>query len=256
MLSLLWGWMIPNNNTVCIKNYPLLKIPVKLHLSSNTFNYISWRSWRALKTPQSVTLHLQTRSLAYPWLRPRCIFMCPFCCFGTGKSCETLNIYHPHEHHSLKGKSTQKVNILSPTRMSPATFFLPCNIKFEYLGCSFPYNEKNDSFVELQTVQKSYGLFSEPSNTIQWLRLLIRLKLNLPSVIDFLLHSSCFHNISVIHVQTCWYHNIHKKVCVQFHVLEIQSMNQGKCWMCCNIFSNAELYRYNRIPFFTKCLSS
>ncbi len=60
-----------------------------------------------------------------------------------------------------KGKVQPKVNILSPTHMSPATFFLPCNITFEYRGCSFPYKEKNDSFVELQC-KNLMGCFQSP----------------------------------------------------------------------------------------------
>lgn len=90
--------------------------------------------------------------ISLAWAVMMCFYLWPFCCFGTGKSCKALNAYHPHEHHILTGKVHPKVNILSPTHKSPATIFLPCNIKFKYLGCFFPYNEKSDSFVELQTI--------------------------------------------------------------------------------------------------------
>lgn len=113
----LLSWISPEDTTICDTS------------SANTFSDIS--------------LARAEKMYFYVW---------PFCCFGIGKSCKTLSIYHPHEHHSLKGKSTQKVNILSPTHMPPATFFLPCNIKFEYLGCSFPYNEKNENAKILWTV--------------------------------------------------------------------------------------------------------
>ncbi len=154
---------VSNKNTVCIKNYPLLKMPVKFHLSSKTFIYISWRTdnplWVILycSMPKQC-LFLGPFELDKPWRHHNVlrhifgsgqdVFLCvAFLLLWVWKITQDRNISPTWKP---KGKVQPKVNILSPTHMSPATFFLPCNIKFEYRGCSFPYNEKNDSFVELQ----------------------------------------------------------------------------------------------------------